>query len=123
MAGHCGADEAIALALLVLGAPFFAEFVCVLGTFDFLAGEFSLVALASTAGGLSNTGSGPFAVLGLLVHHSALLSLLKGSQRDRPASVPQSLLNLACIKTLLFDGLLDAFNFLAFLIGSPVLFE
>lgn len=38
MAGHGGADEAIALALLVLGAPFLAELVGVLDSFDLLAG-------------------------------------------------------------------------------------
>lgn len=97
MAGHGGADEAIALALLVLGAPFLAELVCVLSAFDFLAREFSLVALASAARGLSNTGSGAFAVLSLLVHHSAWFVSLKSSKRYRSASIAQSLLNLACI--------------------------
>ena len=80
MAGHGGADEAIALALLVLRAPLLAQLVRVLHALHLLTRQLTLVPLAAAAGCLSDARSGAFAVLSFFFHHVALLSLLQGGE-------------------------------------------
>jgi hypothetical protein len=121
--GHGSADEAIALALLILGPPDFTQLVSILLSFNFLLRQFSLVSLAATPRGFSNFRSCPFSFFSFLVHHISLLAILDGDERFGPAAIPEALFNEGGIEALVFDDLFDSFNVFVLLVGRSVLLE
>ena len=123
MAGHGSADESIALAFLVLGAPLLAQLVHCLHALYFLLGEFSLVALAATAGGLPHAGPRALGIFSIFIEHFSLLAVFDGCERSGPASAVESLFDEGGIHALLLNGLLDVLHVFVFLVGRAIFLE
>jgi hypothetical protein len=123
MFGHGRPDEAIALTLLVMGAPDLAQLVYHLHSTHFLLAHRTMVTLAATARSLTDARPAFLVVFRILIHHLVRFLSLYYTEGLRSAAVSQSFLDQGGVKSLCLQGVLDILDIFEFGVCGLVFFK
>ncbi len=123
MLGHAVSDKPITFTSLILGTPNLAQFIYHFLTFYFFLTYFTVITFTSASWGFSDPRVSSFFILSIFTNHWRVVLVFYSYQGFRPASVSQPLFNESCVKSLLFQCLLDLIDIFVLLVGSLMSFK